>query len=106
MVVLAVSSKALSVGISLLTGILTGKSAKFQILFCDPRSRKPRDSRYLDYPRGPLWPKNNSEFFRRIREFDFPVMGSNSEPIGFSATSSRRRLFRAPGVLSSAILAN
>jgi hypothetical protein len=82
-VVLAVSSKALSVGISLLTGILTGKSAKFQVLFHDSHSHKPRDSRYLGYPRGPLWPKNNSEFFRRIREFDFPVMGSNSERICF-----------------------
>ena len=83
MVVLAVSSKALSVGISLLTGILTGKSAKFQVLFCDSHSRKPRGSKYLSYRRGPLWPKNNSEFFRRIREFDFPVMSWNSEPIWF-----------------------
>jgi len=82
-VVLAVSSKALSVGISLLAGILTGKSAKFQVLFRVSHSHKPRDSRYLGHPRGPLWPKNNSEIFRRIREFDFPVMGSNSERIWF-----------------------
>jgi hypothetical protein len=32
-----------------------------------------------------LWPKNNSEFFSRIREFDFPVMGSNSERIWFGS---------------------
>jgi hypothetical protein len=79
-------SEALSARISLLTGKLTGKSAKFQDLFPGLYSRKLGDSKYLGYERGLCLPGSNREFFRRIREFDFPVTGLNNERISFPAT--------------------